>query len=78
MAACRSSLENTRKMNLTPVLNKTSPELDVLGVPGKLVNYVVYSFKKKKLIFYFFFSLEQAIQTAIDHFLVSRNFRVNP
>jgi hypothetical protein len=38
-------------MNLIPVLNKTSPrahmkfELDVLGVLGKLVKYVVHSSK---------------------------------
>jgi hypothetical protein len=44
MAACRSSSKNIGKMNLIPILNKTSPhahtesELDVLGVPGKLVN----------------------------------------
>jgi hypothetical protein len=42
-------------MNLIPVLNKTSPqahtelELDVLGVPKKLVKYIVHSSKKKKL-----------------------------
>jgi hypothetical protein len=53
MAACRSSSENTRKMSLIPVFNKTSPrahmesELDVLGVPGKLVKYVVHSSKRK-------------------------------
>jgi hypothetical protein len=40
-------------MNLKPVLNKTLPwahtesELDVLGVPGKLVKYVVYSSKRR-------------------------------
>jgi hypothetical protein len=53
MAACRSSLENIGKMNLIPNLNKTSPrahtelELDVLGVLGKLVKYVVHSSKRK-------------------------------
>jgi hypothetical protein len=53
MAACRCSLENTRKMNLILILNKTSPqahtesELDMLGVPGKLVKYVVHLFKRK-------------------------------
>jgi hypothetical protein len=53
MAACKSSLENTRKMSLIPIFNKTSPqahtesELGVLGVHGKLVKYVVYLFKKK-------------------------------
>jgi hypothetical protein len=53
MVACRSSSQNTGKMNLIPVLNKTSPrahmelELDVLGVPGKLVKYVVHSAKRK-------------------------------
>jgi hypothetical protein len=47
MAACRSSSKNTGKMNLKPLLNKTSPlahtelELDMLGVPGKLKKYVV-------------------------------------
>jgi hypothetical protein len=54
MAACRSSSKNTRKMNSIPVLNNTSPrahtesELDVLGVHGKLVKYVVHSFKRKR------------------------------
>jgi hypothetical protein len=53
MAACRSSLENTGKMSLIPVFNKNSPrahmeaELDVLGVHGKLVKYVVHSSKRK-------------------------------
>jgi hypothetical protein len=51
MAACRSSLENTRKMNLIPVLNKTSlhahKELGMLGVHGKLAKYVVHSSKRK-------------------------------
>jgi hypothetical protein len=51
--ACRSSSKKTRKMNLKPVLNKTSSrahmelELDVLGVPKKLVKYVVHSSKRK-------------------------------
>jgi hypothetical protein len=54
MAACRSSSINTGKINLISVLNRTSPwahiklELDVLGVPGKLVKYVVYLSKRKK------------------------------
>jgi hypothetical protein len=53
MAACRSSLENTGKMYLVPVFNNTSPraymesELNVLGVPRKLVKYVVHSSKRK-------------------------------
>jgi hypothetical protein len=40
-------------LNLIPVLNKTSPrvhtesELDVLGVPEKLVKYVVHLSKRK-------------------------------
>jgi hypothetical protein len=59
MAACRSSSENTGKMNLIPVLNKTSPrahmesELGMLGIPGKLAKYVVHSSKKiiKKNLF---------------------------
>jgi hypothetical protein len=48
-----SSSKNTGKMNLIPVLNKISPrahtesELDVLGVPEKLVKYVVHSSKGK-------------------------------
>jgi hypothetical protein len=47
------SLENTRKMSLILVFNKTSPqahtesELGVLGVDGKLVKYVVHSSKRK-------------------------------
>jgi hypothetical protein len=53
MAACRSSSKNIGKMNLIPVLNKTSPrahmesELDVLGVPRKLVKYVLHLSKRK-------------------------------
>ena len=53
MVTCRSSSIYTRKMNLIPILNKTSPlahmesELDVLGVPWKLVKYIVYSSKRK-------------------------------
>jgi hypothetical protein len=53
MAVCSSSLENTRKMSLILVFNKYSPrahtesELDMLGVHGKLVKYVVHSSKRK-------------------------------
>jgi hypothetical protein len=53
MAACSSSLENTRKMRLIPVFNKILPwahtklELDVLGVHKKLVKYVVHLSKRK-------------------------------
>jgi hypothetical protein len=79
MAAYRSSSENKRKMNLIPLLNKTLPRahvelvLDVLGIPRKLVKYVIHLFLKKlkkkiKKIFV------QAAQTTIDQFLVSRNF----
>jgi hypothetical protein len=55
MAACKSSLENTGKMSLIPVFNKNSPrahmesELNVLGVHGKLVKYVVHLCKRKNL-----------------------------
>jgi hypothetical protein len=61
MATCRSSLENTRKINSKPILNKTSPrahtksELDVLGVPRKLVKYVVHSSKRKIDLFIYLF-----------------------
>jgi hypothetical protein len=40
-------------MNLQPILNKTSPwahmelEFDMLGVPGKLLKYVVHLSKRK-------------------------------
>jgi hypothetical protein len=60
MAAWRSSSKNIGKMSLIPVLNKNSPhahtksELDVLGVHGKLVKYVVHLSKRKnwkKMIF---------------------------
>jgi hypothetical protein len=53
MVACRSSLENTRKINIKPVLNKTSPhahtksELDVHGVPGKAMEYVIHLSKRR-------------------------------
>jgi hypothetical protein len=59
MAACRSPSENTRKMNLIPVFNKnstrihTESELDVLGIPEKLVKYVVHLSKRKKWKIYF-------------------------
>jgi hypothetical protein len=54
MAACRSSSENTGKMSLIPIFNKKSPRahmelgLNVLGVHGKLVKYVVQKKKLKK------------------------------
>jgi hypothetical protein len=70
MAACRNFSETTRKMNLIPVLNKASPqahiesELNELGVPGKLMKYVVHSSKRKILKNLFFFT--QAAQTEID------------
>jgi hypothetical protein len=66
-------------MRLILAFNKNSPwahtesELGVLGVHGKLVKYVVHSSKKKIEKNLFFFT--QAAQTAIDQFLVSRNFR---
>jgi hypothetical protein len=51
MAACRSSLENTRKMSLIPIFNKNLPqphtELELLGVHRKLVKYVVHLSKRK-------------------------------
>jgi hypothetical protein len=55
MAACRSSSKNIGKMNLIPILNKTSPrahtesELGVLGVPQKLVKICSSLVQKKKL-----------------------------
>jgi hypothetical protein len=66
-------------MNLKHVLIKTSPrahiesELDVLGIPEKLVKYVVHSSKRKKLKKKF--SCTQATQITIDQFLVLRKFR---
>jgi hypothetical protein len=66
-------------MSLILVFNKNSPwahtelELDVLGVQGKLVKYLVHSSKEKIEKNNNF--LTQAAQTAIDQFLVSRNFR---
>jgi hypothetical protein len=67
-------------MSLIPVFNKNLPwahtesELDVLGVHGKLVKYVVHSSKRKKIEKNLFF-FTQAAQKAFDQFLVSRNFR---
>jgi hypothetical protein len=66
-------------MSLILVFNKNLPwahtesELGVFGVHRKLVKYVVHLSKRinfKKIIFF-----TQATQTAIDQFLVSRNFR---
>ena len=67
MVACRRSSENTSKMNLIPSLKKTSQhahmefELDMLGVPRKLVKYVVHSSKSKNWKNIFFFT--QATQS---------------
>jgi hypothetical protein len=53
MAAYRSSSKNIGKMSLILVFNKNLPlahmelELDMLGVHGKLVKYVVHSSKRK-------------------------------
>jgi hypothetical protein len=53
IAACRSSSKNTEKINLIPILNKTLPwahtelELDMLGIPEKLVKYVVHWSERK-------------------------------
>jgi hypothetical protein len=72
-------LKNIGKMNLKPVLNKTSPlthtelEFNMLGISKKLVKYVVHLFKKINWKKIFFFT--QVAQTAIDQFLVLRNFR---
>jgi hypothetical protein len=66
-------------MSLILVFNKNLPwvhtksELGMLGVHGKLVKYVVHSSKRKNSKKNIFFT--QAAQTAIDQFLVSRNFR---
>jgi hypothetical protein len=55
MVACRSSSENTGKMNLIPIFNKNLPrahmesEFDVLGVHKKLVKNVVHLCKRKKI-----------------------------
>jgi hypothetical protein len=63
MVEYRSSLKNTWRMNSQPILNKNPPqahmelEFDMLGVPEKLVNCVVYSFKKKKFEKEIFFLL---------------------
>jgi hypothetical protein len=62
-------LKKYRKMNLIPVLNKTSPrahmelEWDVLGVSKKLVKYVVHSSKRKIWKKLYFFT--KAAKTAI-------------
>jgi hypothetical protein len=54
MAACtKSSSKNTGKMNLISIFNKNLAqahmelELDVFGVHGKLVKYVVHLSKRK-------------------------------
>jgi hypothetical protein len=66
-------------MSWIPAFNKNLPwahtesRLDVLGIHGKLVKYVVHSSKRKNWKKLFFFI--EAAQTAINQFLVSRNFR---
>ena len=53
VATYRSFSKNTRKLNIYPTLNKTSPwahiesKFDILGVARKLVKYVVCSSKIK-------------------------------
>jgi hypothetical protein len=51
MDAYSSSSKNTGKMNLQPILNKTSPHTELgfnmLAVAGKLVKYIVHLFKRK-------------------------------
>jgi hypothetical protein len=73
MAACtKSSSKNTGKMNLISIFNKNLAqahmelELDVFGVHGKLVKYVVHLSKRKNWKKLFFFT--QAAQIAIDQF----------
>jgi formamidopyrimidine-DNA glycosylase len=79
VAACRSSSNNIRKINLIPVLKKTSPqahtklELDVL-VFTKTCEICSSLIQKKKMKNYIFFFTPTA-QIEIDQFLVSRNFR---
>jgi hypothetical protein len=81
MVACKSSSKNAGKMSLIPVFNKTLPrahielELDVL--PRKACEICSSLIQKKiiaKKLFSLFFFI-QAVQIAIDQFLVSRNFR---
>jgi hypothetical protein len=61
MAAYRSFLRNTRKLNLQLILNKNSPrahrglKFDMLGVAKKLVKYGVHFFKR--IFFPKYFSL---------------------
>jgi hypothetical protein len=53
MATCRSPLKNKGNLNLQLILNNNSPwahtnlELDVLGVAGKLLKYIIRLSKKK-------------------------------
>jgi hypothetical protein len=53
--ACRNSSKNASKIKLQPIMNKNSPQtnieskIDMLGVAGKLVKYVIYLSKRKKL-----------------------------
>jgi hypothetical protein len=68
------------KMNIIPILNKSSPsfhtelEFIVLDVSRKLVKHVIYLSKRINWnIKWKFFT--QAAQTAINQFLVSKNFR---
>jgi hypothetical protein len=62
MVVCSSSSKNIGKMNLILVLNNTLSlahtklELDMLGVLGKLVKYVVYLSKRKNCIKNYFSS----------------------
>jgi hypothetical protein len=68
MAAFRSS---SIRINFTT----GSSELDVLGVSRKLVKYVIHTFKRKNWRKKKKENFTQVAQTAIDQFLVSRNFK---
>jgi hypothetical protein len=76
MDACRSSLENTEKMNLILVFSPHAHmelEWNVLGILGKLVKSVVHLSKRKNWKILFFFT--QAAQIVIDQFWVFKKFR---
>jgi hypothetical protein len=78
MAACKSSLENTRKNELNTYFQQNTCSYGV-GIghawcSQKACEICSLLIRKKKLKKYFFFFIHAA-QAAIDQFLVSRNFR---
>jgi hypothetical protein len=68
-------LIKTQRVNTNSPHAYKKSEFDVFGIVGKLVIYLVHSFKRKKYLKIFFFP--QSAQIASDQFLIPRILWVN-